>query len=176
MNFLISPAPSIFDEIINNVPESTIRDISGTIFFVLCLLIIDISLRVSIECIRCLHFKGKSLTVKNLILTLIWYGWGEYKDKDDTIKRFLISKKFRTAVLLKMTCQYPLLFLFSYLSYSLPDFLIYSWRFDKIISSVFLLMPVICELTSIIEKLNLLNSQLIKFYFLFIRIIKDIRK
>lgn len=64
---------------------------------------------------------------------------------------------------MKITVQYPALFLFSTLSFLLPDVVVMGWRFDLMMSFVFAIIPVVCELTSIIEKLNLLDADLVKY-------------
>ena len=72
-----------------------------------------------------------------------------------------MSKGLRNALTLKMTVQYPALFLFSALSFLLPDIVIAGWRFDLFVSFVFSIIPVVCEVTSIIEKLNMLDAEII---------------
>ena len=79
-------------------------------------------------------------------------------------------------MVMKITVQYPALFLFSTLSFLLPDVVVMGWRFDLMMSFVFAIIPVICELTSIIEKLNLLDADLVKIYGEFSKFVKSIRK
>ena len=137
------------------IPMQTITDITGCIFFTIALLMTDVLLRIIIECNNYLRVTRKRKTALNYILTVIWFGWGEVgKEK----KRFLVSKGLRNALTLKMTVQYPALFLFSALSFLLPDVVIAGWRFDLLISFIFSIIPVVCELTSIIEKLNMLDA------------------
>lgn len=62
------------------------------------------------------------------------------------------------------------------LSFLLPDVVVMGWRFDLMMSFVFAIIPVICELTSIIEKLNLLDADLVKIYGEFSKFVKSIRK
>ena len=140
------------------IPPQSLTDITGCIFFTIALLMTDILLRIIIECNNYLRATRKRKTALNYILTVIWFGWGEAgKEK----KRFLVSKGLRNALTLKMTVQYPALFLFSALSFLLPDIVIAGWRFDLFVSFVFSIIPVVCEVTSIIEKLNMLDAEII---------------
>ena len=139
------------------IPMQTITDITGCIFFTIALLMTDVLLRI-IECNNYLRVTRKRKTALNYILTVLWFGWGEAgKEK----RRFLVSKGLRNALTLKMTVQYPALFLFSALSFLLPDIVIAGWRFDLFVSFVFSIIPVVCEVTSIIEKLNMLDAEII---------------
>lgn len=140
------------------IPMQTITDITGCIFFTIALLMTDVLLRIIIECNNYLKATRKQRTAVNYILTVLWFGWGEAgKEK----RRFLVSKGLRNALTLKMTVQYPALFLFSALSFLLPDIVIAGWRFDLLISFIFSIIPIVCEVTSIIEKLNMLDAEII---------------
>lgn len=140
------------------IPSQSLTDITGCIFFTIALLMTDVLLRIIIECNNYLRATRKRKTALNYILTVLWFGWGEAgKEK----KRFLVSKGLRNALTLKMTVQYPALFLFSALSFLLPDIVIAGWRFDLFVSFVFSIIPIVCELTSIIEKLNMLDAEII---------------
>lgn len=140
------------------IPSQSLTDITGCIFFTIALLMTDVLLRIIIECNNYLRVTRKRKTALNYILTVIWFGWGEAgKEK----RRFLVSKGLRNALTLKMTVQYPALFLFSALSFLLPDIVIAGWRFDLLISFVFSIIPIVCEVTSIIEKLNMLDAEII---------------
>lgn len=142
----------------SEIPTQAITDITGCIFFTISLLITDVLLRIIIECNNYLKATRKRRTAANYILTVLWFGWGEAgKEK----KRFLVSKGLRNALTIKMTVQYPALFLFSALSFLLPDIVIAGWRFDLFVSFVFSIIPVVCEVTSIIEKLNMLDAEII---------------
>ena len=140
------------------IPSQSLTDITGCIFFTIALLMTDVLLRIIIECNNYLRATRKRKTALNYILTVLWFGWGEAgKEK----KRFLVSKGLRNALTLKMTVQYPALFLFSALSFLLPDIVIAGWRFDLLISFVFSIIPIVCEVTSIIEKLNMLDAEIV---------------
>lgn len=140
------------------IPPQSLIDITGCIFFTIALLMTDVLLRIIIECNNYLRVTRKRKTALNYILTVLWFGWGGAgKEK----KRFLVSKGLRNALTLKMTVQYPALFLFSALSFLLPDIVIAGWRFDLLISFVFSIIPIVCEVTSIIEKLNMLDAEII---------------
>lgn len=140
------------------IPSQSLTDITGCIFFTIALLMTDVLLRIIIECNNYLRATRKRKTALNYILTVLWFGWGEAgKEK----KRFLVSKGLRNALTLKMTVQYPALFLFSALSFLLPDIVIAGWRFDLLVSFVFSIIPIVCEVTSIIEKLNMLDAEII---------------
>lgn len=151
------------------IPTQAITDITGCIFFTISLLMADVLLRIIIECNNYLKATRKRRTAANYILTVLWFGWGEAgKEK----KRFLVSKGLRNALTLKMTVQYPALFLFSALSFLLPDVVIAGWRFDLFVSFVFSIIPVVCELTSIIEKLNMLDAKIIRMWDKFIGFVR----
>lgn len=151
------------------IPTQAITDITGCIFFTISLLMADVLLRIIIECNNYLKVTRKRRTAANYILTVLWFGWGEAgKEK----KRFLVSKGLRNALTIKMTVQYPALFLFSALSFLLPDVVIAGWRFDLFVSFIFSIIPVVCELTSIIEKLNMLDAEIIRMWDKFIGFVK----
>lgn len=151
------------------IPTQAITDITGCIFFTISLLMADVLLRIIIECNNYLKATRKRRTAANYILTVLWFGWGEAgKEK----KRFLVSKGLRNALTIKMTVQYPALFLFSALSFLLPDVVIAGWRFDLFVSFIFSIIPVVCELTSIIEKLNMLDAEIIRMWDKFIGFVK----
>ena len=151
------------------IPSQSLTDITGCIFFTIALLMTDVLLRIIIECNNYLRATRKRRTAANYILTVLWFGWGEAgKEK----KRFLVSKGLRNALTLKMTVQYPALFLFSALSLLLPDIVIAGWRFDLLISFIFSIIPVVCEVTSIIEKLNMLDAEIIHIWDKVTRLVK----
>ena len=151
------------------IPSQSLTDITGCIFFTIALLMTDVLLRIIIECNNYLRATRKRRTAANYILTVLWFGWGEAgKEK----KRFLVSKGLRNALTLKMTVQYPALFLFSALSFLLPDIVIAGWRFDLLISFIFSIIPVVCEVTSIIEKLNMLDAEIIHIWDKVTRLVK----
>lgn len=151
------------------IPMQTITDITGCIFFTIALLMTDVLLRIIIECNNYLRVTRKRKTALNYILTVMWFGWGEAgKEK----RRFLVSKGLRNALTLKMTVQYPALFLFSALSFLLPDIVIAGWRFDLFVSFIFSIIPVVCEVTSIIEKLNMLDAEIIHIWDKVTRLVK----
>lgn len=132
-------------------------DIVGTVMFVILLVSIDVGLRIVIECLNYLKYSRKPITATHIASTFLWYGWGDVDGK-----RFLISKGLRAALISKLGLQYPLMFVFSVWSFLLPSTVIWGWRFDYLISFIFLIIPVICEVTSIIEKLNILNADIVK--------------
>lgn len=179
MNEIIITSPSLYQQIIGSltctIPANAVVDITGTIFFTLALLFTDVMLRITIECNNYLKTTGKSYTLCNIITTFLWYGWGSVTLPNGSKCRFLISKGMRTALVLKMAVQYPVLFAFSVLSFLLPDVEIIGWRFDYVVSFAFLIIPVLCEITSIIEKLNMLDAEIIKIGHAFIRFIKSVR-
>lgn len=151
------------------IPLQVLTDITGCIIFTLALLMTDVLLRVIIECNNYFLATNKKRTFKNYFTTIIWYGWGEVgKEK----KRFLVSKGLRNALTIKMTVQYPALFLFAALSFLLPDIIIAGWRFDLFISFVFSIIPVVCEVTSIIEKLNMLDAEIVHMWDKLMRVVK----
>lgn len=151
------------------IPLQALTDITGCIIFTLSLLMADVLLRVIIECNNYLLATNKKRTFKNYFTTIIWYGWGEAgKEK----KRFLVSKGLRNALTIKMTVQYPALFLFSALSFLLPDIVIAGCRFDLFVSFVFSIIPVVCEVTSIIEKLNMLDAEIVHMWDKLMRLVK----
>ena len=155
------------------IPMQALTDITGCIFFTIALLMTDVLLRIIIECNNYLRATRKRKTALNYILTVLWFGWGEAgKEK----KRFLVSKGLRNALTLKMTVQYPALFLFSALSFLLPDVVIAGWRFDLFISFVFSIIPVVCEVTSIIEKLNMLDAEIVHMWNKLMRLVRIWRR
>lgn len=174
------PPMSIFEQLFGGlssfIPTTAVADIMGTMFFTIALLLTDVLLRIAIECDGYLKAAHKKYTLWNILTTFLWYGWGELPTSNGKKKRFLVSKGLRNALVMKITVQYPALFLFSTLSFLLPDVVVMGWRFDLMMSFVFAIIPVICELTSIIEKLNLLDADLVKIYGEFSKFVKSIRK
>ena len=155
------------------IPSQSLTDITGCIFFTIALLMTDVLLRIIIECNNYLRATRKRKTALNYILTVLWFGWGEAgKEK----KRFLVSKGLRNALTIKMTVQYPALFLFSALSFLLPDVVIAGWRFDLFISFVFSIIPIVCEVTSIIEKLNMLDAEIVHMWNKLMRLVRIWRR
>ena len=157
------------------IPANAVTDITGTIFFTLALLLTDVILRITIECCSYLSVTEKPYTLWNMLTTLLWYGWGSATLPNGEHRRFLVSKGLRNALVLKMAIQYPILFLFAVLSFWLPDVEIICWRFDYTVSFAFLIIPVLCEITSIIEKLNTLDAEIIKVGKAFVRFVKSFR-
>lgn len=174
------PPMSIFEQLFGGlssfIPTTAVADIMGTMFFTIALLLTDVLLRIAIECDGYLKASHKKYTLWNILTTFLWYGWGELPTNNGKKKRFLVSKGLRNALVMKITVQYPALFLFSTLSFLLPDVVVMGWRFDLMMSFVFTIIPVVCELTSIIEKLNLLDADLVKIYGEFSKFVKSIRK
>ena len=157
------------------IPECALVDIIKTIVFTLSLLLADVLLRITIECNSYMKVTGKRYTIFNMITTVLWFGWGEVCLESGVKKRFLVSKGLRTALIVKMAVQYPAMFAFAALSFLLPDIVILGWQFDSMISFTFSIIPVICEITSIIEKLNMLDAEILKICKVLIRFIKSVR-
>lgn len=153
------------------IPTEYTIDIMNTAIFTLCLVLADVMLRICIECLAYLRYAGKPVTPWTMFTTLIWCGWGDVDGK-----RFLVSRGLRSALIAKITMQYPALFVFSALAFLLPDTNIAGWRFDHFISFTFLVIPVICEITSIIEKLNILDADIVRMGRGIVNFIKSVKE
>nr|DAN13437.1 MAG TPA: hypothetical protein [Caudoviricetes sp.] len=138
------------------------EDIINVIFFTSILLIVDIVLKITIETVAYLRTVGKRITVWNCITTFCWYGWQYVPIGNGRYHRFLISKHFRWGLFSKVILQYPLIFFIGYCCFLLPNIKVMGFEFDNFMGFLFTLIPPICELTSIIEKLNELNADVVR--------------
>lgn len=165
----------IFTATYLSIPPNAEMDILGTMMFTMALLLVDVCLRAAIEIDGYLKATRKSATVWHILTALLWYGWGEVPTKTGK-HRFLMSKGLREGLVKKLGCQYPVLFLLSYCAYTLPDVVISGWRVDEFTSFILASVPVLCELTSIVEKLNLLNADIIRVGRAFVSFVKSVKR
>ena len=164
-----------FDWIFSEVPAHASHDIATTIVFVAFLLMIDTSLRFLIELVEYNKAIGRPVTAWNMFRAL-WYGWAIVETPSGERKRFLASKNFRTSFILKAGVQYPLMFTLSGAAFLITDYQIMGYQADAFISSMFMLFPVACEITSIIEKLNELDSSTFIWFHDVVHFLKELKK
>lgn len=142
----------------NSIPDKTMIDIGSVMLLTMCLIIVDVGLRLLIEATRYNKEMQKPGTLVSILFTMIWRGWGIVR-RNGKNKRYMMSKDFRSGLAKKMLLQYPGFFLFSLLVYIYPDYELFEIRVDEAMSVFLFSLPVLCEMMSIIENLNELDPQ-----------------
>lgn len=165
----------VYGLLYNNTPLNAVDDIMITILATSFLLFVDILLRFIIELIEFNKARGKPCTAWYM-LTALWFGWGSVVLPNGKRKRFLISKRFRMSLFNKVALTYPIFFTLAAASWSLPDITIYGWRVDYILSILFMVIPFISEVCSIIEKLNQVDASAFFWYPKLIEFLKLVRE
>lgn len=163
---------SIYHAIYGAAPQSATYDIVGTMVFVSVLLFIDVALRFIIELVNYNKATNRECTFINMIKAL-WFGWGTVAVGEKE-QRFLVSKGFRNSLILKVALEYPALFTLAVAAYALPDLIIFGYRVDAMFSFGLSMIPVLCEISSIIEKLNELDVEALKWVDKAIKYIRSI--
>lgn len=157
-----------------NVPLSVVYDIIFCIITVSILLLIDIGLRFIVELINFNKAKGKECNLWNMF-TALFLGWGGVRMPDGTRKRFLVSRSFRKSLFYKVSFEYPIFFTMASTVWSLPDIEIFGFRVDAMLSMLFMLAPMTCEVVSIIEKMNEIDKDVFSWYVKLKEFIRDIK-
>ena len=155
---LPQPMDSILFHLYHSTPDNAVYDIIFCILAVTILLLIDIVLRFVIELVEYNKAVGKECNAWNMFKAL-FLGWGTVTLSNGKKKRFLVSKAFRKSLFSKISFEYPIFFTLAATSWSLPDVPVMWFRIDALLSMLFMLAPMSCEIVSIIEKLNELDAE-----------------
>lgn len=136
-----------------SIPDNLLFDMGSVILLTLCLVLVDIVLRLLIEAVNYNTATGKAGTLGSILFTIAWRGWGEVK-RNGKKKRYMMSKGLRNGLAKKLLLQYPGFFVFSLVVYIYPDYEIFGMRIDETVSVFLLSLPILCEVMSIVENLN----------------------
>ena len=179
IELLQGPPPTLSDLVVlylqDQVPFGMVKDIVNSIFLTVLLICVDTWLRLLIEATNYNKATGRDGTTKNILLALVWRGWGAININGKN-KRFLASKGLRLATFQKLVKQYPLFFLLSFISLIGPDTVIFSLRTDSLLSMFFMLIPICYEISSIVEKLQELDPSSINVLSKFISLVINLVK
>lgn len=165
----------VYGLLYNNTPLSAVDDIMVVIMATCFLLFIDIVLRFIIEIIEFNKARGKPNNLR-YIITALWFGWGSIELPNGKRKRFLISKRFRMSLFNKVAFTYPIFFTLAAASWSLPNVSMYGLRVDYMLSVLFMLIPFVSEVCSIIEKLNQIDATAFSWYPQLVNLLKFVKE
>ena len=166
---------SILFYLYHSTPDNAVYDIILCILAVTILLLIDIVLRFVIELIEYNKAVGKECNAWNMFKAL-FLGWGAVTLPNGKKKRFLVSKAFRKSLFSKVSFEYPIFFTLAATAWSLPDVPVMGLRIDALLSMLFMLAPMSCEIVSIIEKLNELNAEAFEWFKKLRKFIKETKE
>ena len=145
----------ILSMLISGVSHAHLVDMGVVVILTSTLVFIDATQRVAIEVLRYNLDNGRQNTVVNCITTLLWYGWGRgtYTNEHGESKRYLMSERLRSDLLVKLCIQYPAWMLLSIIFVSLPDIPIPTTELfaDQVFAFVFMTIPCLSECWSILE-------------------------
>jgi hypothetical protein len=169
------PSDSILYYLYHSTPDNAVYDIIFCILAVTILLLIDIGLRFVIELVEYNKAVGKECNTWNM-LTALFFGWGSVTLQNGKKKRFLVSKAFRKSLFSKVSFEYPIFFTLAATAWSLPDVPVMGLRIDALLSMLFMLAPMSCEVVSIIEKLNELDAEAFEWFKKLRKFIKETKE
>ena len=166
---------SILFYLYHSTPDNAVYDIILCISAVTILLLIDIVLRFVIELVEYNKAVGKECNAWNMFKAL-FLGWGAVTLPNGKKKRFLVSKAFRKSLFSKVSFEYPIFFTLAATAWSLPDIPVMGLRIDALLSMLFMLAPMSCEIVSIIEKLNELDAEAFEWFKKLRKFIKETKE
>ena len=166
---------SILFYLYHSTPDNAVYDIILCISAVTILLLIDIVLRFVIELVEYNKAVGKECNAWNMFKAL-FLGWGAVTLQNGKKKRFLVSKAFRKSLFSKVSFEYPIFFTLAATAWSLPDIPVMGLRIDALLSMLFMLAPMSCEIVSIIEKLNELDAEAFEWFKKLRKFIKETKE
>ena len=169
------PMDSILLHLYYSTPDNAVYDIILCILAVTILLLIDITLRFVIELVEYNKAVGKKCNTWNMFKAL-FLGWGSVTLPNGKKKRFLISKAFRKSLFSKIAFEYPIFFTLAVTAWSLPDVPVIGMRIDALLSMIFMFAPMLCEIVSIIEKLNELDAESFEWFKKLRKFIKETKE
>ncbi len=159
----------ILTSLIGGVSHEYLVSMGVVIILTTTLVFIDAIQRVVIEVLRYNHDNHRPNNPITLLTTLTWYGWGKGKYINEATgerRRYLMSARLRTDLLVKLCIQYPAWMLLSIIFVSLPDIPIPTTELfaDQVFAFAFAAIPFLSECWSIIENLReMVEDDLIKF-------------
>ena len=170
----------ILSMLISGVSHAHLVDMGVVVILTSTLVFIDATQRVAIEVLRYNLDNGRQNTVVNCITTLLWYGWGRgtYTNEHGESKRYLMSERLRSDLLVKLCIQYPAWMLLSIIFVSLPDIPIPTTELfaDQVFAFVFMTIPFLSECWSILEnQREIVEDDLIDFCKLYAMAVELIR-
>ena len=166
---------SILFYLYHSTPDNAVYDIILCISAVTILLLIDIVLRFVIELVEYNKAVGKECNAWNMFKAL-FLGWGAVTLPNGKKKRFLVSKAFRKSLFSKVSFEYPIFFTLAATAWSFPDVPVMGLRIDALLSMLFMLAPMSCEIVSIIEKLNELDAEAFEWFKKLRKFIKETKE
>ena len=169
------PRDGILYYLYHSTPDNAVYDIILCISAVTILLLIDIVLRFVIELVEYNKAVGKECNAWNMFKAL-FLGWGAVTLQNGKKKRFLVSKAFRKSLFSKVSFEYPIFFTLAATAWSLPDVPVMGLRIDALLSMLFMLAPMSCEIVSIIEKLNELDAEAFEWFKKLRKFIKETKE
>ena len=154
--------------LISGVSHEHLVDMGVVVILTTTLVFIDACQRVAIEVLWYNLDNSRKNTVMNCLTTLLWYGWGRgtYTNERGESKRYLMSERLRSDLLVKLCIQYPAWMLLSIIFVSLPDIPIPTTELfaDQVFAFVFMGVPFLSECWSILENLReIVEDDLIDF-------------
>lgn len=153
------------------IPPHAIVDVVDAIFLTLILTIIDIGFRILYECIKYNIDTGREGSLKNLIFAL-WRGWKKVNGK-----RYLVSKNLRQQTVEKLVKTHLVMFIIAISAYLIPDRItVFGVQVDEWVAHVFMMLPILFEIASIIEKIQMIDPKGVKALDKIVVYINKIRK
>lgn len=154
----LQPPVPLFDQYLmhlgGSIPPHAIVDLVDIIVLTLILTLIDIGLRLLVECIKYNVKIERDATLINLIKTL-WQGW-----KPVNGVRYLASDNLRKQTIDKLFKTHLPLFLLAMAGYLIPDRItVLGIQSDEFVAHAFMLMPLVFEIASIIENIQLIDVE-----------------
>lgn len=171
----------ILDTLTGGVSHEYLVSMGVVIILTTTLVFIDAAQRVAIEVLRYNKDNHRHNNPITLITTLTWYGWGKGKHINGVTgerRRYLMSARLRSDLLVKLCIQYPAWMLLSIIFVSLPDIPIPTTELfaDQVFAIVFMAIPFLSECWSIIENLReMVEDDLINFCKLYAMAVELIR-
>lgn len=171
----------ILTALIVGVSHEHLVNMGVVIILTATLVFIDTTQRVVIEVLRYNKDNHRPNNPITLLTTLTWYGWGKGKYIDKTTgerRRYLMSERLRSDLLVKLCIQYPAWMLLSIIFESLPDIPIPTTELfaDQVFAFAFAAIPFLSECWSIIENLReMVEDDLINFCKLYAMAVELIR-
>lgn len=170
----------IIEQILLGISHEHIINMGVVVILTTTLMFIDASQRVAIEVLHYNRDNDRCNTPMNCLTTLVWYGWGRgsYTNEYGESKRYLMSERLRSDMLIKLCIQYPAWMILSMVFVSLPDIPVPNTELylDHVFAFVFMAIPFLSECWSIIENLReIVEDDLIDFGKWYSRIIELIK-
>ena len=171
----------ILTMLLSGVSHEYLVNMGVVIILTATLVFVDAAQRVAIEVLRYNNDNHRPNNPITLLTTLTWYGWGKGKYINGATgerRRYLMSARLRSDLLVKLCIQYPAWMLLSVIFVSLPDMPIPTTEIfaDQVFAFLFMGIPFLSECWSIIENLReMVEDDLINFCKLYAMAVELIR-